>query len=139
MTSRQKTETLGLELSLQHPAAHDLVNIPPSRDEGGNVVYPEVDADGDHVHFEMVPMAGDSLLWLTIRRGTAPELASQSLRKLADLIEQHGMHLLNLLEGREGSFSSEGHVISGPLRLAYDEHGDIIFPPPPSVQDLQSE
>ena len=134
MMYKPESEQLGLELSLQHPETRDLNSIPASRDEGGNVIYPEVDADGDHVHFEMVPMSGDSLLWLTIRRGTVPQLASTSLRKIADLIDRHGIDLLNLLEGREGSFSSDGEIVSGPLRLQYDEHGDLVFPHP----DLQS-
>lgn len=124
----QESEQLGLELFLQRPGTQDLAQIPVSRDEAGKILYPEVDADGDHVHFEMVPMGGDSLLWLTIRRGTTPELASISLRKIADLIDRHGRKLLNLAEGNEGSFSSDGDVVSGPLRLRYDANGDIQFP-----------
>jgi hypothetical protein len=96
----------------------------------GRTIYPELDADGDHVHFEMVPMGGDSLLWLTIRRGTTPELAASSLRKIANLIDRHGLELLHLIEGDEGSFGSKGDVISGPLRLDYDANGDLIIPNP---------
>jgi hypothetical protein len=128
MLQRHESQKLGLELSLQHPQSEDLTPFRPSRDQGGKIVYPELDADGDHVHFEMVPMGGDSLLWLTIRRGTTAELASNSLRKIADLLDRHGMQLLNLQEGNEGSFSSEGDIVSGPLRLEYDENGDLILP-----------
>jgi hypothetical protein len=46
--------------------------IPEIRDAEGRVISPELDAEGDHVHFEMAPMWGDSLLWVTLRRGTAP-------------------------------------------------------------------
>jgi hypothetical protein len=76
----------------------------------------------------MVPMSGDSLLWLTIRRGTSPELAASSLRKIADLIDLHGARVLTMLQGGEGSFSSTSEMISGPLRLDYDENGDLIIP-----------
>jgi hypothetical protein len=128
MMKQEFREHLGLELNVQRPEADDVQRFPETRDESGKVVYPEVDADGDHVHFEMVPMGGDSLLWLTIRRGITPELAAASLRKIADLIDRHGMQLLHLLEGKEGSISADGEVIPGPLRLNYDEHGDLVFP-----------
>jgi hypothetical protein len=120
---------LGLHLSVQRPSAEDARSVPESRDSQGNVIYPEFDADRDHVHFEMVPMGGESLLWLTLRKGIDPRLAGESLRKLAGLIERHGTSLLNLGEGDEGSFSSEGAVVNGPLQLHYDENGDLIFPP----------
>jgi hypothetical protein len=131
MNSPKKTDRLGLELFLQRPAAEDAKQIPVTRDEDGRPVYPELDADGDHVHFEMVPMGGDSLLWLTMRRGITPQLAATSLRKIANLIERHGLDLLNLSEGNEGSIDAEGDVISGPLRLDYDKNGDLIIPSPP--------
>jgi hypothetical protein len=124
----QDSERLGLNLSLQHPHVSDLEQFAVTRDKDGNVIYPEVDADGDHVHFEMVPMGGESLLWLTMRRGTSPKVASASLRKIADLIDRHGQRLLKLLEGKEGSFNAEGEIVSGPLRLDYDENGDLVFP-----------
>jgi hypothetical protein len=91
-------------------------------------LYPELDADGDHVHFEMVPMEGTSQLWITIRRETSPALAAQSLRKIADLLDRHGEGLFSRRRGDMGSFSSEGRVVDGPLRLGYDENGDIMIP-----------
>jgi hypothetical protein len=124
----EKPQRLGLELFLQRPEQHEAEQIPVAHDEAGRTVYPELDADGDHVHFEMVPMGGDSLLWLTIRRGTTPQLAASSLRKIADLIDRHGLELLNLSEGNEGSLGARGELISGPLRLDYDENGDLIIP-----------
>jgi hypothetical protein len=138
MNTNRQTEKLGLELFLQHPESRDLSRGPASSDVEGKVLYPELDADGDHVHFEMVPMDGDSLLWLTIRRGTTPELASASLRKIANLIERHGMQLLDLGEGKEGSFSSKGELVSGPLRLEYDKNGDLVFPPQSLGQELKT-
>jgi hypothetical protein len=128
MDSAKKTDRLGLELFLQRPATDEAQRIPVTRDDAGRVVYPELDADGDHVHFEMVPMGGDSLLWLTIRRGITPELAATSLRKIATLIERHGLEVLQLPEGGEGSIGQQGELISGPLRLDYDENGDLIIP-----------
>ncbi len=128
MSDEPSGEKLGLSLSLQRPIQSDLAQISVTRDQAGKVVYPELDADGDHVHFEMVPMGGESLLWLTMRRGTTPELASSSLRKIADLIDRHGQKILTLLEGNEGSFNAEGEIVAGPLRLGYDENGDIVFP-----------
>jgi len=127
-SQQRNSDQLGLELFLQRPGAEEAKQIPTTRDAAGNILYPEVDADGDHVHFEMVPMGGDSLLWLTIRRGLTPELAAASLRKIADLIDRHGQRLLNLLEGNAGSISAAGEVVSGPLRLDYDENGDLIIP-----------
>ena len=96
MPSEDVSEKLGLNFSLQRPTTSDLKQIPVTRDHDGKVIYPEVDADGDHVHFEMVPMEGESLLWLTMRRGTTPEVASAALRKIADLIDRHGQRLLIL-------------------------------------------
>src|SRR6187401_3056688 len=87
METDNRPDKLGLELSLQRPEVKDAGRIPATRDDTGRPVYPELDADGDHVHFEMVPMGGDSILWLTLRRGITSELAATSLRKIADLIE----------------------------------------------------
>jgi hypothetical protein len=128
MSSEPRNESLGLEFCMQRPNAESVDQLPASRDTEGRVLYPELDADGDHVHFEMVPMGGDSLLWLTIRRGISPQLAASSLRKIAGLIERHGSSLLQLVEGSEGSINSEGDVVSGPLRLDYDANGDLIIP-----------
>lgn len=128
MSPKDHSERLGLSFSLQRPPQSDLNRLPDSRTNEGTILYPEVDADGDHVHFEMVPMGGQSLLWLTMRRGTTPELAAASLRKIADLIERHGQKLLTLAEGNQGSVDAAGDIVSGPLRLDYDEHGDLVFP-----------
>jgi hypothetical protein len=128
MNAPRQQQTLGLELVLQHPNPAEAEQIPRSRGEHGEVLYPEMDADGDHVHFEMVPMDGDSLLWLTIRRETTAQVAAAALRKIADLLDHHGQKVLNLLEGASGSFSSDGHVVDGPLRLGYDENGDLVIP-----------
>lgn len=128
MTKKKQSNGLGLELFLQRPESVDAARIPTDRGNEGQQLYPELDADGDHVHFEMVPMSGDSLLWLTIRRGTEPALAASSLRKIADLIDRHGDQVLTLLQGGEGSFSTRGEMVSGPLRLDYDENGDLMIP-----------
>jgi hypothetical protein len=128
MDQKRHSERLGLEVWLQHPDHQDRLQVSGTRDDLGNIVYPELDADGAHIHFEMVPMQGDSLMWLTIRRGTTPELAVASLRKIADLIERHGTTMLNLPEGNEGAVDAEGGLIPGPLRLSYDENGDLCLP-----------
>jgi len=128
MTNDIQSDRLGLEFYLQRPAPGDATRIPTERGNEGQQLYPELDADGDHVHFEMVPMSGDSMLWLTIRRGTNPALAAGSLRKIADMIDRHGEQVLTLLQGGEGSFSTRGEIVSGPLRLDYDENGDLIIP-----------
>jgi hypothetical protein len=126
-TSRQE-QPLGLELVLQRPIQTEAKRIPGSRGEHGEVLYPEMDADGDHVHFEMVPMEGDSLLWLTVRRETSPQAAAAALRKIADLLDRHGPRVLNLMQGASGSFASDGGLVDGPLRLGYDDNGDLVIP-----------
>jgi hypothetical protein len=128
MDAMQQSKKLGLGVWLQRPDQQDRSRIAEARDDMRNIVYPELDADGDHIHFEMVPMGGDSLMWLTMRRGTTPELAVASLRKIADLIERHGTTILNLPEGKEGAVDSDGELIPGPLRLSYDENGDLCLP-----------
>jgi hypothetical protein len=128
MENSRQERYLGLELVLQHPNPEETERIPRTRGERGEVLYPEMDADGDHVHFEMVPMEGDSLLWLTVRRETAPQAVAASLRKIADLLDRHGQKVLNLAQGESGSFSSDGDVVDGPLRLGYDENGDLVIP-----------
>jgi hypothetical protein len=128
MRGTEQPNQLGLELFLQRPEADEANRIPITRGNEGEQLYPELDADGDHIHFEMVPMGGDSMLWLTIRRGTPPDLVVDALRKIADIVERHGDRLLTLLRGGQGSFSANGEMISGPLRLAYDDHGDLIIP-----------
>ena len=129
MPDDRDPQRMGLELVLQHPDSTDMERIPKSRGRDGEIVYPEVDADGDHIHFEMIPMLGESLLWLTIRRGTPPEVATAALRKIADLIDRHGDAVLSLLNEGRGSFSPEGEFVEGPLKLKYDENGDLIIPP----------
>lgn len=129
MSCDSDQQQMGLELILQHPGTTDLDRIPKTRGREGEIIYPEMDADGDHVHFEMVPMRGDSMLWLTIRRAVAPETASAALRKIADLIDRHGDKVLSLLNGEQGSFSRNGELVEGPLKLKYDENGDLIIPP----------
>lgn len=128
MAHEIQPDRFGLELFLQRPELADAQRLPTERGDKGEQLYPELDADGDHVHFEMVPMNGDSLLWLTLRRGTDPNLAADSLRKIADLIDRHGDQVLTLVEGDEGSFSAKGEVVAGPLRLRYDDNGDLIIP-----------
>src|SRR3954462_15529319 len=83
---------------------------PPNQVENTSRLYPDLDADGDYVHFEMTPIKGDSLLWLTLRRGITPQRAAISLRKTADLIDRQEIGLLEVLEGREE-----------PVRLTYNE------------------
>jgi hypothetical protein len=128
VTSKWDPEQLGLEVYLQRPSDEDAQRIPTERGQSGAVIYPELDGDGDHLHFEMVPMSGESLLLLTISRGTTPALAANSLRKVASLIDRHGDRLLRLHQGNQGSFGNRGELIDGPLRLEYDEHGDIVIP-----------
>jgi len=135
MRNDSRQQQMGLEMILQHPDSTDLERIPKSRGREGEIMYPEVDADGDHIHFEMVPMRGKSLLWLTIRRGTTPEAVSAALRKIADLIDRHGDVLLNLLKGNRGLFRSDGEIAEGPLNLKYDRNGDLIIPLEVAVSD----
>jgi hypothetical protein len=33
-----------------------------------------------------------------------------------------------MLEGNEGSVGSSGELVPGPLRLGYDENGDLMIP-----------
>jgi hypothetical protein len=131
MNSSRQERNLGLELILEHINRIEGERIPPLHGKKGEVLYPEMDADGDHVHFEMVPMGGGSILWLTVRRETPPHVAAASLRKIADLLDRHGQKVLNLAEGASGTFGSDGNVVDGPLTLTYDENGDLVIPPNP--------
>jgi hypothetical protein len=88
---------------------------PAELDQSASRLYPDLDSDGEYVHFEMTPIEGDSLLWLTLRRGITPQRAAMSLRKIADLIDREGLGLLNVLEGRDE-----------PIRLSYNKAGDIV-------------
>ncbi len=88
---------------------------PAELEQSATRLYPDLDSDGDNVHFEMTPTQGDSLLWLTLRRGITPQRASLSLRQIADLIDREGLGLLNVLEGRDE-----------PVRLSYDKAGNIV-------------
>ena len=103
-----------LQISLHEIQATDASEIREGQQPSGRL-YPDLDADDEYVHFEMSPMRGDSLLWLTLRRGITPERASLSLRKIADLIDRNGLGLVKAIEGR-----------NEPLRLGYNEDGDII-------------
>ena len=122
MPAEQASESLGLNLSLQRPAPSDLRQIPATRDKDGRIIYPEVDADGDHLHFEMVPMSGESLLWLTMRRGTTPEVASAALRKIADLIDRHGERRLREVGVVEVEVA--GELAESPPDLAHHHVAD---------------
>jgi hypothetical protein len=53
----------------------------------------------------LTPMA-ELLPWPALCRGFEPELASASLRMIADLIDRHGKKLLNLLKGHDGSIGA---------------------------------
>lgn len=55
-----KSSQVGLELFLQRPDGAAVDRLPTERDSEGNALYPEVDSDGDHVHFEMIPMKGET-------------------------------------------------------------------------------
>src|SRR6516162_11105992 len=62
------------------------------------------DDDGHHISYEMGPMRGDALCWLTLRRGLSTDTAADLLRKLADRLERHGHRLLSMPLGGEGWF-----------------------------------
>jgi hypothetical protein len=112
--AENETKRRDLKVTLCAPNASD-IGRDADEEQQRRRLYPDLDADDEYVHFEMSPMRGDSLLWLTLRRGITPERASLSLRKIADLIDRHGLGLLKVLEGRDE-----------PLRLGYNDDGDIV-------------
>jgi hypothetical protein len=63
-----------------------------------------------------------------MRRGLTAELAASSLRKIADRVDRHGAQLLNEPSGYEASLDMAVGIVSGPLRLDYDQHGDLVIP-----------
>jgi hypothetical protein len=115
MTATNKSQKR-VSITLHDAASTEQPVNPSESDQVATRLYPDLDADGDYVHFEMTPMQGDSLLWLTLRRGITPQRAALSLRKIADLIDREGLGLLEVLEGRDE-----------PVRLSYNEAGDIII------------
>ena len=106
-------------------------NIAPShisRPKDASPNYAQVDVDNENVHFEMVPAGREFMLWLTIRRGISPQLASASLRKIADLIDHHGQVLLGLLKDKHSCPSSDDEPNLGSQRLDYDDKGNLVYP-----------
>jgi hypothetical protein len=99
-----------------------------ARDDSRCTVNPKLDGDRDHVHFEISDSRGDSLLWLTISRGTESEIVVSSLRKIADLIDRHGLDLQTDGDVREQSDGTPTEDSSGPLRLEYDYDGNLVLP-----------
>ena len=91
-------------------------------------LYPELDTDGENVHIEMMSEEGAALLWLTMRRENSPSVAAKSLRKIADFIERHGDKIFNNKHDKVDSVIYDDRVEDGPLRLGYDEYGDVILP-----------
>jgi hypothetical protein len=106
-------------------------NIAPSqvsRPKDASADYAQVDVDNENVHFEMVPAGSEFMLWLIIRRGISPQLASTSLRKIADLIDHHGQLLLGLLKDKQSCLNSDGEPNLGSQRLDYDDKGNLVYP-----------
>jgi hypothetical protein len=128
MSIANHQQHLGLELRLDHRDQAEAEQRARAPDDHGEAIYPEIDADGDYIHFEMVPMKGDSLLWLTVRRETAPRVAAAALRKIADLLDSHGHKVLNLVEGELGSFGTDGHPVNGPRKLDCDADRNLTPP-----------
>jgi hypothetical protein len=42
--------------------------------------------------------------------------------------KDNGDRVLSLSQGGEGSFGATGDMISVPLRIEYDDHGDLVLP-----------
>jgi len=106
MRRKRRPPGLGLDLCVRHLASEG-----PERFRSGCLGErggPEVDADGHEVCFEMAPLPGDALAWVTLRRGLSPGAAAALLCKLAALLERHGGRLLNLPRGGEGAFDEKG-------------------------------
>jgi hypothetical protein len=121
---RKKKLDLGLEITVRHPESEDWGRIPnpPTYEEE------RLDRQGRLIAYEMVPMSGQALLWLTLRRGMDPGATADLLRQLADLIDRHGAKLLSMHRGGAGSVSREGELVDAPLQVQYDENGDAIIP-----------
>jgi hypothetical protein len=52
----EQREHLGLEVQQQRPTEQEAKRIPATREAVGRAIYPGLDANGAHVHFEMAPM-----------------------------------------------------------------------------------
>ena len=105
---------LGAECTLLPPSGeHATVATPIERSV---TLRPRLEADDNSIHFEMTHPSGDSMMWLTFRRGITPQRAVASLREIADLIERHGAELAHKLQSQEAA-----------VRLDYDKDGNIII------------
>jgi hypothetical protein len=123
MAKWKKPKDLGLALMVVHESSYDSLS-----DRIREGLAPEIDSDGHRTTYEMVPMPGDHLLGIAIRRGVSPRTAAELLRKLADRLERFGGELLNMPRGGEGSFNARGEPEASPMQLPRGENGDLIVP-----------
>jgi hypothetical protein len=129
MRRPQRPRPLGLEIIVRHPESERLQLLrcgTPNYEVLFNLLYTP-NKEGHCISYEMMPMPGEALACLTIRRGMAPEFTSALLRNLADLIDQHGRRLLNMPRGGEGQFTAEGAMMDDPNQLPRDAYGDLII------------
>jgi hypothetical protein len=128
MRGPRRPRALGLEIVVRHPESereHLLRSDRPNYEQLFNLLYTP-NQEGHCISYEMMPMPGEALTCVTIRRGMAPEFASALLRNLADLIDRHGRRLLNMPRGGEGQFTAEGAMMDDPNQLPRDEYGNLI-------------
>ena len=131
MSTQQRTENDSQNISSDSSLRSGHARPEVSREKDRNVVYAQVDVDNEHVHFEMVPKGNEFMLWLTIRRGMSAELASTSLRQIADLIDRQGHDLLPLSQSDQRAFNCDARHNLGSQRLDYDGDGKLILPNQP--------
>jgi hypothetical protein len=122
----KKPKDLGLYLSVFHPTSMGFGDGKAAPED----YFQPRDDDGQYIDLTMVPMKGEELVTLFIRRGISADTAASILRKLAQRIEKN-CSLLVRGRGFDGWFDENGTVVESSLSLEgdYDPSGnDLTIP-----------
>lgn len=103
MAKQRRARDLGLDICVCHPQS-EVGELRHKEETYGD----QCDADGHYMSVGMVPMRGQYLVELMIRRGMSATSAASILRKIADRIELNGDPLLNLIGSTSGQFMPDG-------------------------------
>lgn len=80
--------------------------------------------------FKVAPMAGDCIIEIEIRNGVYAAEATRIIRKIADMLDQHGEKLLTMRMGNSGKIRAEGEfeLNMSTNEADYDNNDDLTTP-----------